>query len=79
MSAGPEAQHLTPRGERFFCKNAAGSQCGQDPGLRPWLPGTKKAYTKTCAEPACNNKATVTDQLSNAVLQKEHTALPCYA
>lgn len=39
----------------------------------------QKSYTKTCTEPACNNKATVTHQLSNAVLEKEHTALPCYA
>lgn len=43
------------------------------------LPSTKNPYTKPRAEPAGNNKATVTHQLSNAVLEKEHTALPCYA
>lgn len=43
------------------------------------VPQHKKATQKHVAEPACNKKATVTHQLSNAVLEKEHTALPCYA
>lgn len=65
-------------GERLFPAKAAASPWGQGPCW--WLGApAQKSYTKACAEPACNNKATVTHQLSNAVLEKEHTALPCYA
>lgn len=66
-------------GEKLLPAKAATSRMCTRPTLVALVPQHKKATQKPCAEPACNNKATVTHQLSNAVLEKEHTALPCYA
>lgn len=77
-SAGLEAWHLTPWGKSFSVQRLLVHNA--DKRFEALAPQhKKKPYAKMCTEPACNKAATVTYQLSNVVLEKEHTALSCYA